>query len=360
MSAPDFNQKTIDTLAKRASYKCSNPDCRVSTIGPNTDPYKSTLIGEAAHIHGARAQSKRYLHEMADIARGEITNGIWLCRNCHKLIDTDEARYTSDLLFTWREEHEKFVLSELGSNTDKIKSEQQRILLSPFKEYPHIIHRILLDIPDGWEWRLTAELMRYFNTPYFKKLKDLRGGYYIKPKVYVADANVLNWLREKIKESSDMVIPIEKLLRRLTLSFGNSGEPGDINEIHHVCTLIRDYIKQVIEYEESLYFCSVPDKAGTAVSLLKHCMGSQIEKLEAIPKALDKAVSMINTEHEGTTENPKIIRETITFEFPSGCENKIKREIKRLGGNYSDDESYGCFSIIASILFIIFLVKIVF
>ncbi|QSW88265.1 MULTISPECIES: hypothetical protein [Flavobacterium] len=43
---PDFNKTTIDTLAKRAGYKCSNPDCRVNTIGPNSDPEKSTKIGE--------------------------------------------------------------------------------------------------------------------------------------------------------------------------------------------------------------------------------------------------------------------------------------------------------------------------
>lgn len=96
---PDFNKKTIDTLAKRAAYKCSNPDCRVVTVGPNSDTTKSTVIGEAAHIFGARPNSKRYCTRMTDAARAEITNAIWLCRNCHKLIDMDENLYTSEVLF---------------------------------------------------------------------------------------------------------------------------------------------------------------------------------------------------------------------------------------------------------------------
>ncbi len=95
---PDFNRKTVDTLARRAAFKCSNPGCRVSTVGPNSDLEKSTLIGEAAHIFGARPNSKRYRLNMTDAARAEITNSIWLCRNCHKLIDTDDQKYTSDIL----------------------------------------------------------------------------------------------------------------------------------------------------------------------------------------------------------------------------------------------------------------------
>ncbi len=66
MTAPDFSKKTIDILSKRAAFICSNPDCRASTVGPNSDPNKSTLIGEAAHIFGARPKSKRYKLEMTD------------------------------------------------------------------------------------------------------------------------------------------------------------------------------------------------------------------------------------------------------------------------------------------------------
>lgn len=142
LAAPDFNQRTIDILAKRASFKCSNPDCRASTVGPNSDPTKSTLIGEAAHIRGARPQSKRYVSGMTDAARAEITNGIWLCRNCHKIIDTDDIRYTTDLLFAWREKHEEFVLSELGNSSDRIQLDQRESLLSTFEGYPPIVRRL--------------------------------------------------------------------------------------------------------------------------------------------------------------------------------------------------------------------------
>jgi hypothetical protein len=41
----DFAKRTIDILAKRVSYRCSNPNCRKPTSGPRTDSTKAVNIG---------------------------------------------------------------------------------------------------------------------------------------------------------------------------------------------------------------------------------------------------------------------------------------------------------------------------
>jgi len=243
---PDFSKKTVDILAKRAAFKCSNPDCRVSTVGPNSDVRKSTLIGEAAHIFGARPNSKRYRPDMTDIARAEITNSIWLCRNCHKLIDTDDQKYTSNVLFAWREEHEKYTQSELGSASERIQYVDQTSKLSLFKNYPPIIRRIIIDKPDGWEWRLAAELMRHLNRPLYRKIEDLREGLYVKPQNHIGGEQIINWVHERISERSNLVTPIIGLLDHLNKSFGPPGKSGDVEEIFHVTCLIRDYLEQIV------------------------------------------------------------------------------------------------------------------
>lgn len=46
----DFKKVTIEILAKRISYICSNPTRKKVTIGANEDKNKSTSIGIAAHI----------------------------------------------------------------------------------------------------------------------------------------------------------------------------------------------------------------------------------------------------------------------------------------------------------------------
>ncbi|PAL20028.1 HNH endonuclease [Acetobacter syzygii] len=115
MAGPDFSKSTIDTLAQRAGFQCSNPACRVNTVGPNGNVSKSTVIGEAAHIKGAKPGAKRYDSSMSDAERAAISNGIWLCRNCHGLIDRDEVTFTADVLFRWRSEHEEQIAKKLGA-----------------------------------------------------------------------------------------------------------------------------------------------------------------------------------------------------------------------------------------------------
>ena len=46
----DFKAKTIDIMAKRVGYRCSNPNCRKLTCGANDDPENYSNIGVAAHI----------------------------------------------------------------------------------------------------------------------------------------------------------------------------------------------------------------------------------------------------------------------------------------------------------------------
>jgi hypothetical protein len=337
--APEFNQKTIDVLGKRAAFKCSNPDCRITTIGPNTDPTKSTTIGEAAHIFGARVGSKRFDTNMNDAARAEITNAIWLCRNCHKLIDTDAGKYTASILFAWREQHEKYIQSELGNTTDALHFQQQCVEVNLFKDCPPIIRRIVIDKPDGWEWRLTAELMRHLNKPLFRKIKDLRDGLYVKPQHRINNENVANWAREKIDEALKLVDPITGLLERLNDSWGAPGEPGNSEEIYHITFLIKEYLEQVILYEEHIYFANVSQEYEKLHSLLRDTLGSQVEKISAIPDFLDESVALIGTNHGGTVGNPHNVRRDIIFNLPKGWSKDVSCELKRHERYLSNDSS---------------------
>jgi hypothetical protein len=357
---PDFNKKTIDTLAKRAAFKCSNPDCRVSTVGPNSVSQRSTIIGEAAHIFGARPGAKRYCPKMTDAARAEITNSIWLCRNCHKLIDTDEQKYTSDILFAWREQHERYIQSELGSATDRIQFEEQTSKLSLFENYPPLIRRIVIDKPDGWEWRLTAELMRHLNRPLFRKIEDLRDGLYVKPVVHVESEEVIKWVDMRLAEASNLTSPIKSLLDRLNESWGPPGEPGNVEEIYHITCLIRDYLEQIVRYEEQIYFANVPKEYGRLIDLLKNNFGSQAEKLAEIPEFLDEVVFLIGADHGGTIESPHVIKKTISFDLPKDWNKQFKREIRRAEMRQSQETGKnGCVAFFI-VVFIIWLLMLIF
>jgi len=357
---PDFNAKVIEIVAKRAAYCCSNPDCGVSTIGPNSDIEKATVIGEAAHIKGARSSSARYDSAMSDAARGEITNAIWLCRNCHKKIDRDSELYSEDLLFSWREEHETAITKRLGNKSDQLRNTAEKTELAEFASYPPIIRRIIIDQPAGWEWRLTAELMRYLNRPTFRRMNDLRQGHYTHPLESVADEDLIEWMQTRMAEMSSLIGPMEGLMERLTASWGEQGVAGDIDEIHHTCCLIQGNLKQIVEHEERTRFVRVSDDFEKLISLLQDCLGSQADKLQAIPDKLDEVVGMLDELSDKNDGEPTVIHQTIDIVLPPNWTKDMEREMRRAERILSGENPDGQFSdTITGILGLILIVGLV-
>lgn len=99
----DFTLKTKEILAKRVAYLCSNPKCLRTTVGPSSNPAKVDNVGVAAHITAAAENGPRYDRSLTSEERRSITNGIWLCRICDKLVDGDDEQYTTLVLQSWKQ-----------------------------------------------------------------------------------------------------------------------------------------------------------------------------------------------------------------------------------------------------------------
>ncbi len=112
----DFDEKTKQILARRVGYRCSNPNCRKLTTGPQEDTTKAISIGVAAHIKAASLGRPRFDPMMSAAERKSPENGIWLCQCCAKLIDSDEKRYSVDLLKAWKKLSEQAALLEIENN----------------------------------------------------------------------------------------------------------------------------------------------------------------------------------------------------------------------------------------------------
>jgi len=98
----DFTQKTKEKLAHTAGYKCSNPDCGISTRGASSDGEGTINIGVAAHITAASPEGPRYDSSLSSEERKADSNGLWLCENHGKLIDSDESHFTVEKLHSWK------------------------------------------------------------------------------------------------------------------------------------------------------------------------------------------------------------------------------------------------------------------
>ena len=98
----DFPQSVKDLLARRAAFRCSNPQCRQPTSGPSQAPRGASNIGEAAHITAASPGGPRYDESLTAEERQAPENGIWLCRSCAKMEDDDPITFPVELLREWK------------------------------------------------------------------------------------------------------------------------------------------------------------------------------------------------------------------------------------------------------------------
>lgn len=103
----DFSTKVVLQIAKRAGWLCSDPNCRAATIGATEDGTGEINIGTAAHICAAAPGGPRYDTSQTADERKAADNGIWMCRDHGKAIDSDPAAFPVEMLRAWKRQAEE-------------------------------------------------------------------------------------------------------------------------------------------------------------------------------------------------------------------------------------------------------------
>ena len=106
-SRDEFTAKTKDQIAKRAGLLCSFPGCSRPTVGSNDAGDGEISIGVAAHICAAALGGPRYDPRMTTEDRKSTNNGIWLCQNHAKVIDSQPSEYSAERLREWKSQAQK-------------------------------------------------------------------------------------------------------------------------------------------------------------------------------------------------------------------------------------------------------------
>lgn len=117
----DFAEEVKRVIASRANQRCSNPDCRATTCGPQDDPAKFLNFGVAAHITAASPGGPRYDATLTSEQRSSASNGIWLCQNCAKLVDNDESQFDVGLLKAWKYIREHDARMSIGQTAPPVQ-----------------------------------------------------------------------------------------------------------------------------------------------------------------------------------------------------------------------------------------------
>lgn len=87
----EFPRPVTRTVARRAAYRCSFPDCDHITTGPGDSEDQSVTTGVAAHIYSARDDGPRGSGGLSFEQRQSIDNAIWLCSEHAARIDKNNG-----------------------------------------------------------------------------------------------------------------------------------------------------------------------------------------------------------------------------------------------------------------------------
>jgi len=118
MTRADFLPKVKEIIAKRSGFKCSFPNCNRVTIGPGATSSETASIGIAAHIFSASSGGPRGTGGLTEDELTSSQNGIWLCANHARLVDSNRGdRYPSELLIRYKTQHEAIIARELQGIT---------------------------------------------------------------------------------------------------------------------------------------------------------------------------------------------------------------------------------------------------
>lgn len=284
-----FKRPVIATLAMRAANQCSNPDCRAITSGPSGDPAGSVNVGEAAHIYGANSGSARFDPGMLSSERSAISNGIWLCATCHKIVDDDPIRFPAGLLFEWQGEHERYIAMQVGKAGAEIRRRYEVRHLEEFGSLSYLAERLILEKEAAWEYLLTSEVLRFEMAPVLRRWRALQRGLYLKQSIRVENKEFGPWVQNRIAEIIAIATAFSELINvEFQRAWGEPGIAGNDLDIVETCRLFRDMLQSALEWEEAVRFVTVDQAFSEVRSHFTGIAGRVIDEAAKFPTFLQE------------------------------------------------------------------------
>jgi hypothetical protein len=317
-----FKQAIIQKIAQRAANHCSNPTCNAITSGPSAEPEASVNVGEAAHIYGANPGSARYDPEMQPSERSAISNAIWLCGNCHKLVDNDPVRYPAGLLFEWQREHEHNIADLVGKAGAEIRRRYEDRHLEELGRLSYLAQRIVLEKDSWWEYQLTAEVLRFEMAPILKRWSALKRQLYLKPYIQISRGEFSPWLIAKGEEIQALAKAWSELVNNeFTRAWGAPSVPGDDADIIEISRLYGEICKSALAWEESVRFTSVDAIFLEVRDLYIGVAGSMIDEATKLPAFIADLV-----EKEPSSGSFHL---QMTLDVPKGWGDAVSRALEQ-------------------------------
>ena len=221
---------------------------------------------------------------MTSVDRSAITNAIWLCGNCHKLIDDDPGKYPSGLLFEWQRAHEQVIAEKVGKTSALIRKKFEDRHLEEFGRLSYLSERLILEKGDLWEYRLTAEVLRFEMEPVLHRWNALKKELYTLPSTRVTKEDFFSWIGIKLKEIRTIAHSLVEIINKeFSIAWGAPGVPGNDAAIVATARLYSEVCQSALRWEESIRFAFLDQIFEELQDLLAGTAGRFIDEAAKLP-----------------------------------------------------------------------------
>lgn len=125
-ASPDTN--TQRRLFAASGGYCQNPGCNQALFVEIETARVS--VAEMAHIFAAQDDGPRANLQLTEQDRGEFSNLILLCANCHTVIDKRPENFPDSLILKWKSDHEARIAAVFGSVAYENRADARSALLA--------------------------------------------------------------------------------------------------------------------------------------------------------------------------------------------------------------------------------------
>ena len=150
-ASPDIN--TQRRLFAASGGYCQNPGCNGSLFVEADS--KLVSVAEMAHIFAAQDDGPRPNSALSEEERGDFSNLILLCANCHTLIDKAPDVFPDKLIVDWKSNHQGRIAAVFGAVKYTTRVDAWTAILALRARTGSIHRRVGLD--NDYKWNPEAD-----------------------------------------------------------------------------------------------------------------------------------------------------------------------------------------------------------
>jgi hypothetical protein len=237
-------------------------------------------------------------------------------------VDDDVNRYPAGLLFEWQRNHERRVSEAVGKAGAELRHRYEERHLEEFGRLSYLSERLIIEKGDFWEYRLTAEALRFELTPVLRRWNALKRGLYMKSCERIEKFDTIRWIQDKGTEIINITGAYSELMNvEFARAWGEPGIAGSDIEIITTCRLFTEMCESALRWEESVRFVVVDDIFEEVHDLYVGIAGNLIEEAAKVPAFF--------VDNLGNNPQPGTYSLILTLELPEGWSEKVTDALAR-------------------------------